>query len=113
LSYRQTFAISGSADGSPHTARHGAVALPSGTWQRATDFWLRISMDRISDSDSEDAGSIPAGATLKQLAIGQLAVDNAIEPSAEALFLSSTARNFVVTSHPQESGSIFVRFGLL
>ena len=25
--------------------------------------WLRISMDRISDSDSEDAGSIPAGAT--------------------------------------------------
>jgi hypothetical protein len=24
---------------------------------------LRISMDRISDSDSEDAGSIPAGAT--------------------------------------------------
>jgi hypothetical protein len=28
-------------------------------------FWLRISMDRISDSDSEDAGSIPAGATNK------------------------------------------------
>jgi hypothetical protein len=28
-------------------------------------FWLRISMDRISDSDSEDAGSIPAGATDK------------------------------------------------
>jgi hypothetical protein len=25
--------------------------------------WLRISMDRISDSDSEDAGSIPAGVT--------------------------------------------------
>ena len=31
-----------------------------------TAFWLRISMDRISDSDSEDAGSIPAGATTKQ-----------------------------------------------
>jgi hypothetical protein len=28
--------------------------------------WLRISMDRISDSDSEDAGSIPAGATTEQ-----------------------------------------------
>ena len=27
---------------------------------------LRISMDRISDSDSEDAGSIPAGATTEQ-----------------------------------------------
>jgi putative endonuclease len=26
-------------------------------------FWLRISMDRISDSDSEDVGSIPTGAT--------------------------------------------------
>jgi hypothetical protein len=32
--------------------------------QMDLDFtWLRISMDRISDSDSEDAGSIPAGAT--------------------------------------------------
>jgi hypothetical protein len=29
--------------------------------------WLRISMDRISDSDSEDVGSIPTGATLNQL----------------------------------------------
>ena len=28
-------------------------------------FRLRISMDRISDSDSEDVGSIPTGATLK------------------------------------------------
>ena len=33
--------------------------------KRAGIFWLRISMDRISDSDSEDAGSIPAGATVK------------------------------------------------
>jgi hypothetical protein len=29
-------------------------------------FRLRISMDRISDSDSEDAGSIPAGATFQK-----------------------------------------------
>lgn len=29
-------------------------------------FRLRISMDRISDSDSEDAGSIPAGATRQE-----------------------------------------------
>ena len=35
----------------------------TGVWQPATHFRLRISMDRISDSDSEDAGSIPAGAT--------------------------------------------------
>jgi hypothetical protein len=32
----------------------------------APEFRLRISMDRISDSDSEDAGSIPAGATTEQ-----------------------------------------------
>ena len=32
-------------------------------WTIGPGTWLRISMDRISDSDSEDAGSIPAGAT--------------------------------------------------
>jgi hypothetical protein len=35
-----------------------------------TAIWLRISMDRISDSDSEDAGSIPAGATTDVLHVG-------------------------------------------
>ena len=38
-------------------------AIYTATGDQATVFRLRISMDRISDSDSEDAGSIPAGAT--------------------------------------------------
>ena len=29
------------------------------------EFWFRSTMDSISDSDSEDAGSIPAGTTNK------------------------------------------------
>ena len=37
--------------------------LARGDERVSRNFWLRISMDRISDSDSEDAGSIPAGAT--------------------------------------------------
>ena len=30
------------------------------------NYWLRSTMDSISDSDSEDAGSIPAGVTKQQ-----------------------------------------------
>ena len=52
---------------------YGLTLSASGLTQPATGnrltgnhFWLRISMDRISDSDSEDAGSIPAGATTEQ-----------------------------------------------
>jgi hypothetical protein len=61
-----------------HTANIDVRLLPSGGAENALlaifapfretpgvffTTWLRISMDRISDSDSEDAGSIPAGAT--------------------------------------------------
>ena len=34
--------------------------------ESASTFWFRSTMDSISDSDSEDAGSIPAGATTEQ-----------------------------------------------
>jgi hypothetical protein len=30
-------------------------------------YWLRSTMDSISDSDSEDAGSIPAGVTRRKI----------------------------------------------
>lgn len=38
--------------------------------------WSRISMDRISDSDSEDVGSIPTGTTIKYTSLREFGEAN-------------------------------------
>jgi hypothetical protein len=54
-------------------SRFGYICSLDGNWPLGFFvFWLRISMDRISDSDSEDAGSIPAGATKGHRPVGAI-----------------------------------------